>query len=351
MTPNPRNGRPDQAAAGQAPPKPNLPGWILACIRPPISSSSSTPPCRLSSSSPPPLPPPAPPAAIAVSVSAPRGPKFLARSAQSCAPLPLPSPHPHPPLTLTLPSDPRRVAVSACALNRCPLPPFTDSKPSVSWMRGCPLRSGHTQGPRQIVRVPPLAARAALTAAVQYRTVRVLARQASSAARSCGTVIFGDFCRRLPIRPGSRQSISCPHFISSSPLPSRPSRTCLLPSEPPSPPVLCLVRVPPPAFSASPARLSNPPCNIFTTHLRLPVSPRERSASSSTSSGQQRERRQPTAPTALNIRHTMDFTGQYAFASTQPYPSFAPIPPLTPGQSGPSEDYSHTSPVSAESLP
>ncbi|KAK4081470.1 hypothetical protein Purlil1_11648 [Purpureocillium lilacinum] len=35
----------------------------------------------------------------------------------------------------------------------------------------------------------------------------------------------------------------------------------------------------------------------------------------------------------------MDFTGQYAFASTQPYPSFAPIPPLTPGQSGPSEDY------------
>ncbi|KAJ6443990.1 bZIP transcription factor (Fcr3) [Purpureocillium lavendulum] len=40
----------------------------------------------------------------------------------------------------------------------------------------------------------------------------------------------------------------------------------------------------------------------------------------------------------------MDFTGQYAFASSQPYPSFAPIPPLTPAQSGPSDDYSHTSP-------
>ncbi|GJN67459.1 bZIP transcription factor (Fcr3) [Purpureocillium lilacinum] len=47
----------------------------------------------------------------------------------------------------------------------------------------------------------------------------------------------------------------------------------------------------------------------------------------------------------------MDFTGQYAFASTQPYPSFAPIPPLTPGQSGPSEDYSHTSPDPFESIP
>ncbi|UNI24203.1 hypothetical protein JDV02_009969 [Purpureocillium takamizusanense] len=47
----------------------------------------------------------------------------------------------------------------------------------------------------------------------------------------------------------------------------------------------------------------------------------------------------------------MDFTGQYAFASAPPYSSFAPIPPLTPGQSGPSDEYTHTTPDSFEAIP